>query len=63
MDGFTACPATVGGQGPCSQAADHPPYNGSIRKAVHQPLCLAACPAAVGEQWPCSQAADHPLCN
>ncbi|MFS8461980.1 hypothetical protein EIQ04_04345 [Xanthomonas campestris pv. raphani] len=23
MDGFTACPAPVGGRGPCSQGADH----------------------------------------
>ncbi|PPU31310.1 hypothetical protein XarbCFBP7604_17975 [Xanthomonas arboricola] len=26
-DVLAACPARVGGQGPCSQAADHPLYN------------------------------------
>ncbi len=30
MDGFTACPAAVGGQEPCSQGADHALCTGSI---------------------------------
>ncbi|CAD0341035.1 hypothetical protein CFBP2533_27710 [Xanthomonas hortorum pv. pelargonii] len=53
MDVLAACPATVGGQGPCSQAADH--------HAALMPYknVFAACPAMVGGQGPCSQATDH----
>ncbi|KLB05401.1 hypothetical protein SM18210_03700, partial [Xanthomonas hortorum pv. gardneri] len=37
MDVLAACPAMVGGQGPCSQAADHPLHNHPIH-TVQSPL-------------------------
>ncbi|CAD7719918.1 hypothetical protein LMG31884_31120 [Xanthomonas hydrangeae] len=71
-DVLAACPAMVGGQGPCSQATDQPLClaacpamvggQGPRSQATDQPLCLAACPAMVGGQGPRSQATDQPLC-
>ncbi|CAH2707624.1 hypothetical protein NCPPB1935_07600 [Xanthomonas campestris pv. nigromaculans] len=72
MDVLAACPAMVGGQGPCSKPTDHPlclaacpatlGRQGPRRQATDQPLCLAACPATLGRQGPRRQATDQPLC-